>query len=106
MRYLMIVILFFLYSCDPENWSGNLGRKDWADAKAHCESIGMRLASNEEWVKENRLRKIREFWKVDYPFFYWTSQEEKNEKAFVFDTMTSSIHSKSKTKTALVRCIR
>ena len=80
MRYLMIVILFFLYSCDPENWSGNLGRKDWADAKAHCESIGMRLASNEEWVKENRLRKIREFWKVDYPFFYWTSQEEKNEK--------------------------
>lgn len=62
-----------------EKWSPYQGAMSWNDAKAKCESIGMRLPARNELLEVFRSSRKDEW--LQTAGYYWSSEEKTSERA-------------------------
>ena len=84
-------------------WSENLGKMDWYEAKKKCEKLGGRLPTRVELLDlyDNHHEKC-----VDWSNYYWSSTEYSDTYAWYQNFSTGTQHNNTKTNTNCVRCVR
>lgn len=106
--FLILFINLFCISLLPQSeskFSGYQGYLIWKDAKAKCDSIGMRLPTKSELKKAFEAR-ITESWKSGNYVIFWTSDEYSDDSAYFFAVTTGNAVVTSKSREYLVRCIQ
>lgn len=107
-KKIFLVCSFILFcvqvSADTKRWSLLQGNLNWSDAKAKCNSIGMRLPTLEELKISFEKEEIAN-WKKDGTT-YWSSNEISSDRAYYISLLNGSKFSLAKNKTTLVRCIQ
>lgn len=102
---LLILQTFNLYADSKiTKWSTNLGKLNWADAKAKCAKEGKRLPKLDE-LKTSFEKNELESWKKDGNS-YWTSEEISSDRAYYFTLLNGVKFSLAKDKTILTRCVQ
>jgi hypothetical protein len=86
------------------NFSAYHGKNTWEDAKAKCDSIGMRLPTRAELDAAYKAKEI-ESWEAD-GIWYWTSEEVSENFAYSFTVGYGDVGYDSKGSARRVRCIR
>lgn len=91
-------------SANSSNWSAHQGRMNWADAKAKCASLGMRLPTIEE-LKAEYAGKFMEPWKTD-GIYFWSSTPSDHPIGYNPSLSIVSRHNVPYSTNNHVRCIR
>ncbi len=88
---------------DSGKWSKYQGWMNWKDAKAKCNSIGMRLPTRKEFASAYKM-KLTESWKKDGGY-YWTTEDSLNG-VYVFGIFMGNTLERVAGKGKHTRCVR
>ncbi|MBP9889817.1 MAG: hypothetical protein KBF93_26200 [Leptospiraceae bacterium] len=88
----------------PSQWSDYFGSMNWFDANDKCQSIKMRLPTEEE-LKQAFATKVTELWKIDGRY-YWTGHAFPYGFAYGFDIINGITTGDDMADIRHVRCTR